>query len=167
MFFSPSAVAFFNQQHTGDCIEISDELFNTLHDHLLSGGTIAAAADGQPLMVPKAAPPEPDYYAAAYAKVDRWRAEQEQGTVVYNHALFDGDRAARDRITNVLLLGVNPLGIWTGADNVDHPMDIDGLRGLHREIVAQGARVHARQRQLKSSLGAMTAEQLKAFAPGW
>lgn len=167
MFFSPSKLAFFSAAHTDDCVEVSDDLFNELHEHMLKGGGVVARSDGLPMMVPLPPPPEPDWYAEAYRRVDQWRAKQEQGTVLLDGVLFDADRAARDRISNVLLAGANPLGIWTDAANVDQPMDIERLRRLHLAIVAQGGRIHARQREMKAALANMAPAQLKAFTPDW
>ena len=62
---------------------------------------------------------------------------------------------------------INPLGIWTSADNVDVPMTLEDMQGLFAAIVTRGSAIHARQREMKQVIDGMSRDELEAFQPGW
>ena len=105
--------------------------------------------------------------AAKLAQINAWRDEQERGTVMYGDHKFDADQSARDRIIPVVMVGMMPLPFWTDADNIDRPMTIKDMQGLLGAILEQGAKIHARQRQMKEAVATMDADELAAFVPGW
>lgn len=115
-----------------------------------------------------------DLRAAAHARIERWRDEQERTGITFEHAghTWDGGLATRTRLMPVLSLPALPGGFfWTDADNADVPMDLPALQALaaahELAIVQRGFAIHVRQREMKSAIETMTAAQLDAFEPAW
>ncbi|WP_157669284.1 DUF4376 domain-containing protein [Chitinibacter sp. GC72] len=94
--------------------------------------------------------------ADLHRQIQRWRDQQENGGVDHMGHRWDTDQAARDRIQSALLAGSNPLGYWTSADNVNVAMDIAGLQQLWSVVVQRGAAIHARQREMKDEIAALS-----------
>lgn len=99
--------------------------------------------------------------------INKWRAAQENGGILFNGTVFDTDEAAYKRIAAVVLAGANPLGYWTSAANIDVPMTYDDVKALYAAITLAGAEIHARQRAMKLALPDMTDAELQTFAPAW
>lgn len=139
------------------------------------GDATHVIVDGAPQALPPPQPPSlSELRAVAHAAIERWRDEQEAASILFEYAghTWDGGLVTRQRLQPVLSLAELPEGfIWTDAGNVDVPMDLAGLAALNAAhelaLVAQGFRIHLRQRQLKGDLETMAREQLEAFVPGW
>lgn len=108
-----------------------------------------------------------DLTTAATEAINAWRTAQEIGGILFNEHVFDTDKDSRERIAAAKISGVNPLGYWTSAANVDVPMTYDDVKGLYAAITLAGAEIHARQRVMKLALPGMTDAELQAFVPGW
>lgn len=114
---------------------------------------------------------------AALSRIEAWRDAQEKAELVFEHdgRRWDGGLASRERLTLAISMaaaGVLPTGFfWTDADNLDVPMqriELEALRAaMDAAIGMQGFRIHARQRELKASLAAMSGIELLEFEPGW
>lgn len=109
-----------------------------------------------------------------HARIEHWRDAQESESILFDHdgRTWDGGIATRQRLQPVISLAALPEGfIWTDAGNDDVPMDLAGLAALNAAheaaLVAQGFRIHLRQRQMKGEIETMTLEQLEGFEPGW
>lgn len=101
-------------------------------------------------------------------EVNAWRLQQEISGVNYGASVWDTDPASRQRIQSVLLSGVMPLDYWTNASNEDQTMTLAALRTLYAAIVQQDSRIHARQRQMKAEVNALTTiEEVQAYPVGW
>ena len=76
------------------------------------------------------------------------------------------------RMSPVVSLPGLPEGFfWTDADNNDVPItqpELVALNAAHETaITAQGFCIHARQREMKQAIDAMSRAELEAFQPGW
>lgn len=116
----------------------------------------------------------PELRATAHDRIERWRDAQERTEITFEHDghTWDGGLATRQRLMPVLSLPALPEGFfWTDADNADVPMDMPALQALaaahELAIVQRGFAIHIRQREMKSELDTLTAEQLAAFEPAW
>lgn len=117
-------------------------------------------------------------YGAAVDGINLWRAEQEQASIVFEHAgrRWDGGLRVMERIKPARRVAERAGTVldgffWTDADNNDVPVSLADLIALDEAhdaaIVAQGWRIHARQRAMKITIEAMDALQLGDFLPDW
>lgn len=109
---------------------------------------------------------------AAHASIQSWRDAEEAKPITFEHAgrVWDGGLVTRQRLQPVLALETLPEGFfWTDAGNNDVPVTLTDLMALNQAheaaLVAEGFRIHARQRQMKVTIESMTLEQLNAFKP--
>lgn len=109
---------------------------------------------------------------AAHASIQSWRDAEEAKPITFEHAgrVWDGGLVTRQRLQPVLALEALPEGFfWTDAGNNDVPVTLTDLMALNQAheaaLVAEGFRIHARQRQMKVTIESMTLEQLNAFKP--
>lgn len=107
-------------------------------------------------------------------RIEAWRDEQEQGSIVFEHAghRWDGGLKVRTRLQPVLSLTALPPGFfWTDHENVDVPVDMAALAALNAAhelaIVDRGFAIHMRQREMKAEIESMDAEALAAYVVGW
>ncbi|MCG9074275.1 DUF4376 domain-containing protein [Laribacter hongkongensis] len=145
-------------------IEASTALVTTLR--------IVASAIVQPLLISGG-----EQRDRAHAAVNAWRDEQESAPIVFWHAgrRWDGGLRVRDRMRPALsaaqTAGLPEGFFWTDADNMDVPMTVTELEALavahEAELVAQGWRIHTRQRAMKQDIANMDEAALTAFQPGW
>lgn len=115
-----------------------------------------------------------DCLALALQRIATWRANSEATEVTFEYAgrVWDAGLRSQSRIEPVLKMHNLPQGFfWTDHDNNDVPVTMDELKAIADEmnvaIVTRGFAIHARQREMKEELSAMTAEQLQTFIPGW
>lgn len=111
-------------------------------------------------------------------EINAWRDAQESASIIFEHAgrLWNGGLATRRRLDPVAGSPELPDGFfWTDAQNNDVPItlaEVQELRVAHESaIVAQGFRIHVRQREMKQEIQALAdagdIEQLKEFSVGW
>lgn len=171
MKYSKSTGCFYfpNKSYTelpDDLIDVADAEYQAALAAREWGGALIVK-NGKLKIIPPVQPGIEQLRAVATAKINSWRDQQERGTVMYNGIEFDADQSARERIIPVVMVGVMPLEFWTDAHNVDQPMTIQDMQGLLGAILAQGGRIHARQRQMKEAVATMNETELAAFVPGW
>ncbi|WGE29408.1 DUF4376 domain-containing protein [Edwardsiella tarda] len=113
-----------------------------------------------------------------HAEINRWRDTQENGNYPFE---LDGHRWDCGKITQARLspvvavahAGLLPASFfWTDADNNDVPMTADKLIALEaamqQQMVAEGFKIHERQRQMKEAVDAMTDyAAIQRYTPGW
>lgn len=111
--------------------------------------------------------------------INQWRNQQEAENLVFTHAgrTWDGGIASKSRMDETLALtkviGVVPEGFfWTSADDVDIPITLLELESLAEALYAarglRGFEIHARQRQMKAEVSALTTiEEVQAYPVGW
>lgn len=123
-------------------------------------------------------PPGPtlaEALASKRAEIEAWRDAEEHAAIVFTHDLrnWDGGLRVRDRLQPVVALPALPEGFyWTDADNNDVPMtlgDVLDLNAAHEAaIVQRGFAIHARQREMKEDVDAMTdPADVAAYPVGW
>lgn len=105
-----------------------------------------------------------------YVAINAWRNSQEADDskiVTVNDIEWDAGPSARTRIESTLASEFMP-AFWTDAENIDQPIDGVVLKAIHTEIVKVGFEIHARQRQMKQELQALTTvEEIQAYEIGW
>lgn len=116
----------------------------------------------------------PALIARLTTDINSWRDEQEQQLILFEYAgrTWDGGLRVADRLRPVTLLASLPAGFfWTDASNDDVELsyqEVVGLAAAHEAALVQhGWSIHARQRTMKQSLLALTAEELLLFKPSW
>ncbi|WP_085445675.1 DUF4376 domain-containing protein, partial [Escherichia coli] len=120
-----------------------------------------------------------DALARKTAEINAWRDTQEQGNVIFtvNGNKWDASLASLTRIEPVITLirGGATLPdsfFWTNAENKDIPATADLLTaiyaGMQQALVAQGFKIHERQRQMKGEVAKLaTPAAILAYAVGW
>ena len=113
-----------------------------------------------------------DALKAAHASIQSWRDAEEAKPITFEHAgrVWDGGLVTRQRLQPVLALESLPEGFfWTDAGNNDVPVTLADLVALNQAhetaLVAEGFKIHARQRQMKSDIATMTLVELQNFKP--
>ncbi|EBU1221967.1 TPA: DUF4376 domain-containing protein [Salmonella enterica subsp. enterica serovar Java] len=111
-------------------------------------------------------------------EIDAWRDTQENGdiTFTWNNHLWDASKASQDRLAPVLLVaksGQLPPGFfWTDANNEDVSVTVDDLTAIDaamtQAMVAQGFKIHERQRQMKKHISELTkVSDILNYPVGW
>lgn len=105
------------------------------------------------------------------AEINNWRIQQETGKdliVVYNDHNWNASPVAFARIKDALLSTYTP-PYWTDADDNDVAgITRDDLVAIIDKIVEKGFEIHARQRDMKKEIEAMTrASDVQAYIVGW
>ncbi|ELN3085499.1 DUF4376 domain-containing protein [Escherichia coli] len=111
-------------------------------------------------------------------EINAWRDRQENGSVIFefNGHAWDGGKASQSRLSPVIAAvqaGMLPPGFfWTDADNHDVELTTEQLvqlaEAMTQEMVAEGFRIHERQRQMKAEVDALqTLEEIRAYRVGW
>ncbi|HCM1918312.1 TPA: DUF4376 domain-containing protein [Salmonella enterica subsp. salamae serovar 28:r:e,n,z15] len=187
--YSPSRNAFYHNEikqvyidagsFPTDTVSVSDDVWLEFAGNPPPDGkTRVAGKDGLPAWVD--IPPQPPEQARAQklAEIDAWRGNQEAGNVIFTwkRRRWDASRASQERISPVLDVAATrglPDGFfWTDADNNDVPVTISDLQaisdGMKQAMVAQGWKIHERQRQMKKEIGAMkNTTDILNYIPGW
>lgn len=91
--------------------------------------------------------------------VNIWRDEQEADEsriLTVNGVDWDAGPSARSRIESTLAAVEFIPTFWTDANNVDQTIDKASLQAIHTAIVAFGFELHARQREMKTEIAALT-----------
>ena len=89
--------------------------------------------------------------------VVHWRNEQERAGFEWNGNRWDSDPTSAQRIMAVALAGIDPpTGYWTSAENVDVPVDKDGIQSMYSTMIAAAASIHHRHRQMKTEIEALS-----------
>ncbi|PSY65669.1 DUF4376 domain-containing protein [Escherichia sp. 20412-1] len=112
------------------------------------------------------------------AEINGWRNMQEQGNVIFEAEGYrwDASLASQTRIEPVMTMvtsGTLPEGFfWTDADNEDIPATSELLtaiyEGMQQALVAQGFKIHERQRQMKQEVSELTTvAEIEAYEVGW
>ncbi|PSY61267.1 DUF4376 domain-containing protein [Escherichia sp. 20412-1] len=112
------------------------------------------------------------------AEINAWRNMQEQGNVIFKAEGYrwDASLASRTRIESAMAMvtsGTLPEGFfWTSADNEDIPATAELLtaiyEGMQQALVAQGFKIHERQRQMKQEVSELTTvAEIEAYEVGW
>ncbi|HAX5205303.1 TPA: DUF4376 domain-containing protein [Escherichia coli] len=112
------------------------------------------------------------------AEINAWRDVQEQGNVIFEAEGYrwDASLASQTRIEPVMTMvtsGTLPEGFfWTDADNEDIPATTELLtaiyEGMQQALVAQGFKIHERQRQMKQEVSELTTvAEIDAYEVGW
>ncbi|TDW59428.1 uncharacterized protein DUF4376 [Oceanimonas baumannii] len=111
--------------------------------------------------------------------INVWRDMQEKTNLLFEHAghTWDAGERSKSRMEETLALadatGTLPEGFfWTTADNIDVPMTTTQLQALASAMAAargqRGFDIHARQRQMKAEVAALTAvADVQAYLVGW
>lgn len=111
-------------------------------------------------------------------EINAWRDRQENGSVIFefNGHAWDGGKASQSRLSPVISAaqaGMLPPGFfWTDADNYDVELTTEELvqlaGAMTQAIVAEGFRIHERQRQMKADVAALQRlEDIRAYPVGW
>ncbi|HHZ7490409.1 TPA: DUF4376 domain-containing protein [Citrobacter freundii] len=111
-------------------------------------------------------------------EINAWRDRQENGSVIFefNGHMWDGGKASQSRLSPVIAAvqtGMLPPGFfWTDADNRDVELTTEQLvqlaGAMTQAMVAEGFRIHERQRQMKAEVDALqTLEEIRAYRVGW
>ena len=124
----------------------------------------------------------PDMLAAAREvkkqEINAWRDRQENRSVIFgfNGHAWDGGKASQSRLSPVIAAaqaGMLPPGFfWTDADNHDVELTTEQLvqlaGAMTQVMVAEGFRIHERQRQMKEEVAALdTLEAIRSYPVGW
>ncbi|ELH3242190.1 DUF4376 domain-containing protein [Salmonella enterica] len=98
-------------------------------------------------------------------EINRWRDNQEDGSIVFewNGRKWDASKASQERLSSILALTRTaelPTGFyWTDADNNDVSVTPDDLVSISANMtaamVAQGWKIHERQRDMKKEVDAL------------
>ncbi|EIX3165362.1 DUF4376 domain-containing protein, partial [Salmonella enterica] len=97
-------------------------------------------------------------------------------TFIWNNRSWDASKDSQDRLTPVLVVaksGQLPDGFfWTDASNEDVPVTVDDLlaidAGMTQAMVAQGFKIHERQRQMKKDITELTkVSDILNYPVGW
>ncbi|HAF5675555.1 TPA: DUF4376 domain-containing protein [Salmonella enterica subsp. enterica serovar Kottbus] len=187
--YSPSQNAFYHDDmkqvyidagsFPDDTVEVSDDVWlEFAGNHPPQGKTRIAGANGLPAWGDIPLPSVTDARAFKYNEINKWRDAQESGNVIFTwkKRRWDASRVSQSRITPVLELAATqglPEGFfWTDADNNDVPVSVEDLQaisdGMEKALVAQGWKIHERQRQMKKAVDALTTSaDIINFAVGW
>jgi len=107
---------------------------------------------------------------ARHSDVNRWRDDQESNSdrlVVVDNINWNADPTSRDRITSTLQGDFIP-PFWTDADNADQSITREKLLAVHTAIVQFGFSIHARQREMKTEIKALTTiDAVNNYLIGW
>lgn len=174
MFYSKELGVFFLHRDgaPADTVEITREEHAVLMAGHYAGKRIVPDENGYPALMDPAPPALTDAIEKKRADIERWRDEQEQAAIVFAHAghEWDGGLKVRARLQPVLALIELPDGFyWTDAANEDVPMTLTSVYELNAAhetaIVVRGFHIHARQRQMKTEIDALTSvEAVLAYA---
>lgn len=108
-------------------------------------------------------------------RVSSWRSVQENADIAfeYNGRTWDAGKDSKDRIKVMTELTALPDGFfWTDYNNNDVEVDMAYLQKLevamNQAMAEQGFKIHARQREMKEELQAMTdIASVNAYIPSW
>ncbi|HBM0096111.1 TPA: DUF4376 domain-containing protein [Salmonella enterica subsp. enterica serovar Blitta] len=111
-------------------------------------------------------------------EIDDWRDQEESGSVTFNWngRSWDAGKSSQDRLAPVLAAakaGQLPPGFfWTDANNEDVTMTVDDLTaisaGMAQAMVAQGFKIHERQRRMKKEIAALNrVSDVLSYVVGW
>lgn len=111
-------------------------------------------------------------------EINRWRDNQEDGSAVFewNGRKWDASKASQERLASILVLTRTadlPAGFyWTDADNNDVSVTPDDLVSISENMtatmVAQGWKIHERQRDMKKEVGALIKiSDILNYPVGW
>ena len=135
-------------------------------DHVRDVWNIAAAMPPEPFVAVNV--PDAIRLEGKIAEINQWRdRERESGFVEYKGKRYDRDSLARDNILGVLTAGVMPVPFWTTYDNEDEPSTLEDLQQIYGLIIEAGGQIHARQRQMKSEVAALTCAAISNYVVGW
>jgi len=102
--------------------------------------------------------------------VRNWRNLEEskpEQRVIVDSLQWDAEPASRDRIQSTLQSAFIP-PFWTDADNVDQAITREQLQAVHTAIVELGFAIHARQREMKEEIAALTScAAVNHYVIGW
>lgn len=110
-----------------------------------------------------------------WGQIETWRAQEENGTVVFEHMghEWEANKPTYQRMVQTLGLSDLPPGfIWTNHTNVDVPVTKMELQVLfdhmNAAMVQRGYQIHLRQREMKNELmGLTTVEDVLGYVIGW
>lgn len=111
-------------------------------------------------------------------EINRWRDIQEDGSAVFewNGRKWDASKASQERLASILVLTRTadlPAGFyWTDADNNDVSVTPDDLVSINENMtatmVAQGWKIHERQRDMKKEVYALIKiNDILNYPVGW
>jgi len=107
---------------------------------------------------------------AKRSEVNRWRNAQENSAeklVVVDSVNWNAEPTSRDRIISTLQGDFIP-PFWTDAEDVDQSITREKLQAVHTAIVQLGFAIHARQREMKEQLAALTTvDAVNNYLIGW
>ncbi|HAP0140600.1 TPA: DUF4376 domain-containing protein, partial [Escherichia coli] len=112
------------------------------------------------------------------AEISRWRDSQENGSFIFefNGHRWDAGKASQSRLMPVVAAagsGTLPDGFfWTDADNRDVSLTREELIQLNATMnaamVAQGFKIHERQRRMKEEVNRLTElNAIRCYQVGW
>ncbi|EAA9303248.1 DUF4376 domain-containing protein [Salmonella enterica] len=162
-----------------DTVEVDDAVWlEFAGNHPPEGKERAAGSDNQPCWVDIPLPDIEDARNQKHAEINAWRDQQENGSTTFdwNGHKWDAGKASQDRLAPVLAVaksGQLPDGFfWTDASNEDVPVTVDDLlaidAGMTQAMVAQGFKIHERQRQMKKDITELTkVSDILNYSVGW
>ncbi|EEN7821164.1 DUF4376 domain-containing protein [Salmonella enterica] len=111
-------------------------------------------------------------------EINRWRDNQEDGSAVFewNGRKWDASKASQERLASILVLTRTadlPAGFyWTDAENNDVSVTPDDLVSISENMtatmVAQGWKIHERQRDMKKEVDALIKiSDILNYPVGW
>lgn len=182
-YYSFKEKGFFYKPDTesGDCptdlIPLTDEHYHELMKGQAEGKYIEHRKDG-PVLVDYPALSLEDARKQKHDEINHWRDIQENGVITFtwNNHSWDASKASQDRLAPVLVVaksGQLPEGFfWTDANNEDVPVTVDDLTaidaGMTQAMVAQGFKIHERQRQMKKDIDELTkVGDILNYSVGW
>lgn len=111
-------------------------------------------------------------------EINQWRDNQEDGNTIFewNGHRWDANKASQQRMSSILALPDTtslPDGFyWTDADNNDVSVTRDDLIAINEHMtaamIAQGWKIHERQREMKKEVDALTrVTDILNYKPDW
>lgn len=170
----------FSKEHgfTEDEREGSVEISEDQYAALLAANAQGYALDvigGEAVAITPPAPTAESLRPQVSIAIETWRDMEERAGVKFDFQgrQYDGGEKSRLRLQDAVASGIGASGqfFWTDETNDDVPMDSDALNGLYAAMmaarVAQGFKIHIRQRQMKEEIATLDVDALASYQVGW
>ena len=174
-YYSPSTNGFYDGEvRPEDAVVITNKQRNAL---LVAqyAGQVLSVVDGKVVAANPAEPTLDEVRLAVSVAIESWRDSEERAGVKFDFQghQYDGGDKSRLRLQDSVASGIAASGqfFWTDEANEDVPMHSGDLSGLYGAMmaarVAQGFKIHVRQRQMKEEIATLDCEELQAYQVGW
>jgi len=164
----------FTEDEREGSVEISEEQYAAL----LAANAQGHALDiigGEAVAITPPAPTAESLRPQVSVAIETWRDMEERAGVKFDFQgrQYDGGDKSRLRLQDAVASGIGATGqfFWTDENNDDVPMDSQALNGLYDAMmaarVAQGFKIHIRQRQMKEEIATLDLDALASYQVGW